>query len=277
MSKTIGIVSIKGGVGKTSAVSALGAAFANQFNKKVLLIDGNFSAPTLGFHIGLYNPEITLHHVLDGKANAKDAIYETEHGFDVIPGALVYDNMSKINPFKLSEKIRDLKRKYDIILIDSSPNLNEEILATMIASDELLIVTTPDYVTLASTLRAIKSAKERRTPITGIILNKVHGKDFELSLEDIENMSGSEVLAVLPHELDILEALSIGKPSTLHNESDSTVEYKKLAGSLIGEDYQDRRKKTFGKWLRVFMKKIPQQEINRVILKDARINNPFYK
>jgi MinD-like ATPase involved in chromosome partitioning or flagellar assembly len=110
MSKTIGIISVKGGVGKTSAVSSLGAALSNQFRKKVLLIDGNFSSPTLGFHIGMYNPEVTLHHVLDGKANVKDAIYRSEYGFDVMPGAIVYDKAAKINPFKLSEKIRELKK-----------------------------------------------------------------------------------------------------------------------------------------------------------------------
>ena len=37
MGKTIGIVSLKGGVGKTSTVVSLGAAIAN-LNKKVLLI-----------------------------------------------------------------------------------------------------------------------------------------------------------------------------------------------------------------------------------------------
>jgi len=51
MGKTIGIISIKGGVGKTTTVSALGAALANEFDKKVLLIDANFSAPNLALHL----------------------------------------------------------------------------------------------------------------------------------------------------------------------------------------------------------------------------------
>ncbi|MBU2052817.1 MAG: AAA family ATPase, partial [Nanoarchaeota archaeon] len=42
--KTIGIISLKGGVGKTSIVVALGSAIAD-FGKSVLLIDGNLSAP----------------------------------------------------------------------------------------------------------------------------------------------------------------------------------------------------------------------------------------
>ncbi len=270
LGKTIGIISIKGGVGKTSTVSALGASLANDFAKKVLLVDANFSAPNLGFQLGLYNPEVTLHHVLDGKAHINDAIYESGHGFDVIPGAMVYNfKDNQIDPFKLSEKLRELRRRYDVILIDSSPNLNQEILATMIASDELFMVTTPDYVTLALTLRAMKLAKDKRTPINGLILNKVYGKDFELSLKNIEDMSGVAVLAVLPHEVNIPEAHSKNLPSTMHMDSESSIEYKKLAAVLIGQEYKDSKFKQF---LNSFKSKHPKQEVNRAIFRKSRLN-----
>jgi len=264
MGKIIGIISIKGGVGKTSVVSALGAAIANEFDKKVLLIDANFSSPNLALHLGLVNPEITLHHILNNRADANEAIYETEHGFHIMPGALVY---KKINPIKLKDKIKHLRDYYDIILIDSSPTLNEEILATMLASDELFVVTTPDHVTLSTTLRAVKLAKQRKTPIKGLILNKVHNKNFELSLEEIEEAADCNVLAVLPYELNILKALSKNTPSTLHKQSESTFEYIKLAGALIGEDYKDPR---FKFKLKRLFGKIPKQEINRTIFRDER-------
>ena len=47
MGKVLGVISIKGGVGKTTLVSNLGASLANDFKKKVLLIDANFNAPNL--------------------------------------------------------------------------------------------------------------------------------------------------------------------------------------------------------------------------------------
>lgn len=269
MGKTIGIISIKGGVGKTSITSSLGAIMANEFNKKVLLIDGNFSSPNLGMHLGLDNPKTTIHHVIDGKIYAKDAIYESEYGFDIIPGAWVYE---KINPLRLAEKIRDLKRRYDIILIDSSPNLNEEILATMMASDELLMVTTPDHVTLATTMRAIKLAKEKRTPITGIILNKVYNKKFELNLKQIEEVSGCNVLAIIPHEINIQRALSKNIPSSME-KSASTLEYKKLAASILGEDYEHGWMKNL---IHKYSKNIPKHDVNRTIFKSERRVNPFY-
>lgn len=268
MGKAIGIIAIKGGVGKTSAVASLGGSLAKDYNKKVLVIDANFSAPNLALHMGIINPEVTIHHVLDGKAKAQDAICSTEHGFDILPGALIYE---KVNPALLAEKIRDLRRKYDLILIDSSPNLNEELLSTMMASDELIVVTTPDIVTLSSTLRAVKLAKEKKTPISGLIINKVYNKDFELSLPEIEKASGCSVLAVLPHEVKVMEALSKGIPSTLHKNTATTKEYRKLAGSLIGEKLIEKSgiKKMFNR----FIKAIPKQDINRAILKENRLKN----
>ena len=265
MVRTIGIISIKGGVGKTSAVSALGAALANEFGKKVLLVDANFSSPNLGLHLGLVEPEKTIHHVLEDKHKIKEAIYDSGYGFDIIPGSIFHN---RINPFKLREKLTEIKHKYDVVLIDASPNLNEEVLAAMIASDELIVVTTPDVVTLSTTMRAVKLAKEKKTPILGLILNKVHGKDFELSIEEIEDTSGVNVIALLPYEVGVLESLSKNVPSTMSGESKSTREYKKLAGMLVGQSY--KKDSLRGHLLR-FMKKVPKQEVNRVIMTQKRI------
>lgn len=266
MGKVIGIISIKGGVGKTSVVVSLGSALVNEFGKKVLLIDANFSAPNLALHLGIVKPEISLHHVLSNKANIKEAIYETDYGFHLMPGALIH---KKIDPFKLKEKINHLKDFYDVILVDSSPNLNEEMLATMIASDEIFVITTPDHVTLSTTLRAIKIAKQRNTKIDGLILNKVHNKKFELDLKEIEEATDTPIMAVLPYDLNVLEALANNTPSTSYKEkSDASIEYKKLAAALIGKKFKDTRFKTRMKNL--FRKNPEKQEINRLVFYESQ-------
>lgn len=256
MGKVIGILSLKGGVGKTSVVAALGAAIAN-FDKKVLLIDANFSAPNLGLHLNIIDPEITLNHVLNRTANLKDAIYESGN-LDIMPSS-IFERIN-VNPLKLKNRIKTLKRRYDLILLDSSPSLNEETLGVMLASDELLVVTTPDYPTLSTTLKAVKFAKQRGTPIEGLIVNKVHNKNFELSLKDIENTAEVPVMAVIPHDVDVLRALSEFSPSTIYKpNSKGSIEYKKLAAVLMGQKYKPFKLNNF---LRITPKR---QEINREI------------
>ena len=264
MGKTIGIVSLKGGVGKTSSVVALGDAIAD-FGKKVLVIDANFSAPNIGLHLNVIDPKITIHHVLNRTANVEEAIHKLDN-FDIIPASL-FDRI-EINPLKLKDRIKYVKRKYDVILVDSSPALNEETLGVMLASDQILVVTTPDHSSLGTTLKAVKLAKQRGVPISGLILNKVHNKNFELSLSDIENTSEVPVMAVIPHDVNVLRALSEFKSSVSYNpKSEASIEYKKLAATLIGEKYYPKR---FRDLFRITPKR---QEINREIFYERVFND----
>ncbi|MFH1607588.1 MAG: AAA family ATPase [archaeon] len=246
MGKIVGVVSLKGGVGKTSSVVALGSAIAS-FDKKVLLIDGDFSAPNLGLHLNIIDPETTIHHVLSKRANVKEAIHKLDN-FDVIP-ASVFERI-EINPFALRDKIKPLKRKYDVVIVDSSPSLNEETLAVMLASDEILVVTTPDFPTLSTTLKAVKLAKQRGTLVSGLVLNKVYNKNFELSVGDIEKTSDVPVMAVIPYDINVLRAQSEFIPSTAHRpKSKASEEYKRLGAALIGEKYKPVKMKNFLRWI----------------------------
>ncbi|MEK6844729.1 MAG: AAA family ATPase [Nanoarchaeota archaeon] len=258
MGKSIGVISLKGGVGKTSVVASLGSAIAS-FNKKVLLVDGNLSAPNLGIHFKIIDPKMSLHNVLDREINAKDAIHSLEK-VDIIP-ASIFTN-SQVNPLKLKDRMDYLKKKYDYIFYDSSPSLNDETLGVMLASDALFVVSTSDHPTLSTTLKAIKSAKERGIPIQGIILNKIHNKKFEIPLEHIEETLEIPILAVIPYDIHILEALSKFVPSVEHNpKSEASEEYKKLAAALVGEEYKPIRLRSFFRW-----RDPPKQDINRLVL-----------
>jgi len=259
--KTIGIISLKGGVGKTTTVVNLGAVLSNEFSKKVLIVDANLSAPNLGLHVGIINPQRTLHDVLNDKIDITQSIRSHELGFDIIPASLTPKVTS---PMKLKNKLEKIKSKYDIILIDSSPTLNQEILTTMNASDELLVVTGPDYPTLITTVQAVKSAKKKGAKISGIIVNKVKNKKHELNLNDIEDATGIPVLSVIPDQDFVSEALASCIPGAVYAPNkDFSIEYMKLAAALIGETYEDKR--ILSKIKGFFRPDLMRAEVNRML------------
>ena len=263
MSRTIGIIAIKGGVGKTTISASLASDLVNHYGKKVLLVDANFSAPNLGVHMDLLNPKKTIHDVLAGKARLNSAIYN-RFGVDIIPGSHVYNRI--INPLKLRDRIKSVKKNYDFVIIDSSPSLNEEVLSTMLASDNLFVVTTPDYPTLICSLKAAHLAKQRGKPVSGIIINKIRDPKYEVDLKEIEETTEIPVISKIPDDKEGVRALFTRIPIPVYNKrSGFSKEISKLSMALSGgEEKMPFWKRMFGNFKR--------EEVNRQILK-----NSFYE
>ena len=89
MGKTIGLISLKGGVGKTTLAVALAINLAHGYGKKILLVDTNYSAPNLGLHMNIISPRKTIHDVLASKEKISSAIHR-QYGIDVIPGNFLF-------------------------------------------------------------------------------------------------------------------------------------------------------------------------------------------
>ena len=260
MGKTIGLVAIKGGVGKTTLSAALAASLANDFKKRVLLIDGNYSAPNLGLHMNIVKPDKTIHDVLSGKAHLKDAIHHI-YGVDVVPGR--YASSQKVNPLRLRDKIRHIKKGYDFVIIDSSPSLNDEVLSTMLASDHVFVVSTPDYPTMSCSLHAAKMAKLRGRPIAGVIVNKARDSKYELGLGDIEDSIGVPVVAMIGDDKYAVKSLYVRKPLSLYHPKSKVGQSVKKIGYAMVNATEER---SF--WKKFAGGKFSKEEINRQLLRE---------
>jgi len=266
MTQTLGIISIKGGVGKTTVAASMAASLVNNYNKKVLLVDGNFSAPNLGLHMDIIDPEGTIHDVLSGQKRIVEVIH-SRYGVDVIPGDSFYHK--EISPLKLKNKLNRIKRRYDFVILDSSPNLNEEILGTMLASDALFVVSTPDYPTLSCSLQAAKLAKQRGKPIAGIVLNKIRDPSYELSLKDIEESTGIPVVARIPDEKIHVRSLFTRVPAILYKKgSKFSKEINSLNGAITGEG---EKQSIF----QMLTNKFRKENVNRQILREGFYTGVF--
>lgn len=264
MGRTIGIIAIKGGVGKTTISSSLASDLVNHYGKRVLLVDGNYSAPNLGLHMDILEPEKTIHDVLEGGVRIENAIHN-RFGVDVIPGSYVYEK--DINVLRLKDRLKTVKDNYDFIIIDSSPSMNEEVLSTMLASDNLFVVTTPDYPTLSCSLKAAKLAKQRGKPISGIIINKIRNPKYELNIDEIEEGLGIPVVAKISDDMNNVGALFMRIPTSVYyKKSRFSKEINKLSAALSG--MKERR----GVLRTLFSPNFGKEEVNRQLLRES-----FYK
>ncbi len=246
MTKFIVIASSKGGVGKTTTALNLGTALT-LFSKDVIVVDANLSTPNVSLYLGAPNVPITLHDVLNKGKKITDALYMHSHGLKIIPASQAFKDNSNIDYEKLTDLIRSLSGMAEYIIIDTSGGLREETIAGIKTGDEVLVVSTPELPAISDALRTIKKAKELGKKVSGIILTRAYEDELELSKADVEAMLETPVIAVIPEDETMREAVQMKNPIIhTHPNSPSALGYKELASALLGEKYVESIEKTEG-------------------------------
>ncbi|MDP3728494.1 MAG: cell division ATPase MinD [bacterium] len=253
--KTIGLLSGKGGVGKTSTAINL-AAGLNSYGKQTIIIDANLTTPNIGIHLGSPSNSITLHHVLQGKNSIHEALYRHHSGLYFIPGSLALENMEKLKVNNL-KAIKELKTDY--IILDGAAGLGKEALATLEHCDELLIVTNPELPAMTDALKTIRIAEELGKEVKGIIVTRTKKDKFDISLRNIEAMLEKPIIGVIPEDPTLREALALkGSIVYTHPHSNAARSYLRLAAAICGQKGEEEMKLNWiDKFFKVF-KRVPQ-------------------
>ncbi len=181
MAEIITVTNQKGGVGKTTACSALCGGIVAR-DKSVLAVDldpqGNLSF-SLG---GETDGRLTVYDVLKGEADLRDAIQHTSV-CDVLPAnimlsALELELTGSDREFILSDKLNKVKNDYDYIIIDTPPALSVLTINAYTAADSLIIPMMPEILSLQGisqlkeTIFAVKKYYNSKLTVKGILLNK---------------------------------------------------------------------------------------------------------
>jgi septum site-determining protein MinD len=243
MPKVIVITSGKGGVGKTTTAINLGAAM-NYFGKDILIVDGNLSTPNIGIHLNSPEVPINFNHVLQGKADVFEAVYEHESGVKIMPSSLSMKEFAKVDFGKIKDFKKDLKKVSEYIILDSVAGLGEEALSIIDMADELIIVTNPEIPAITDALKAIKIAEKMKKTILGIIMTRVRKDNIEMSPESVKEMLEVPILGMVPEDIAIKKALSLRDAVVhTHPKSDSARAYKEIAAKLLNVEYDSEQDK----------------------------------
>ncbi len=241
MARIIIINSGKGGVGKTTTAINLGASL-NKLNKEVIIVDVNLNTPNIGLQLGAPIVPVTLNHVLKGKANIEDAIYEHSSGTKIVPSSLSIKELTKFNTKKISEILKKLATLCDYVIVDSAAGFGEEVIAVFEAADEIIIVTNPEMPAVTDALKAVKVARQMGKEVNGVIVTRHTNAKYEMPLSSIKSMLESQIIGVVPEDKAVKEALNLRDAVChTHPRSKASKKYYEIARKISGEKIEERQ------------------------------------
>jgi len=222
-----------GGVGKTTTAVNLAAALeANGYD--VALVDADLGMPNVSEMLGV-DHEQSLHDILAGRATVSETLTEAPAGMTLVPGEPALEAYAEADPQKLRKVIKTLRRAYDVVLVDTAAGLREENTVPLELADGVLLLTTPDYVSLTDTTKTGELATRVDSEIIGALIVRVTDEN---DLSGTRDAFEFPVLGGIPADLDVVgdEPLVVTAP-----DSDAADVYRQLTDQLERVFFGDAR------------------------------------
>lgn len=156
----LSVTSGKGGVGKTNLSVNLATALAGM-GKRVVLVDADLGLANVDVLLGL-TPQKNLFHLFHEEASLRDILYPTDYGFSILPASSGMSEMLTLSTgqkLELLEAMGDLEDELDYLIVDTGAGINDNVLYFNLASQERLVVLTPEPTSLTDAYALIKLLK----------------------------------------------------------------------------------------------------------------------
>ncbi len=173
--RVIAVSSGKGGVGKTSLVVNLALALTEQ-NYRVIVLDGDLGLANVDVAFGI-TPRYSIKDLLSGEKGIEEILYTVDGGVKVLPGASGVIELANLDRGQLKNVLVNLGRLEkvtDILLIDTGAGLGHNVLNFICASDDVIVVMTPEPPSMTDAYGLLKSIKGQADRLNiNIVVNRV--------------------------------------------------------------------------------------------------------
>ena len=238
-SRLICVLGPKGGTGKTLTSTNLATALALA-GKKVLVIDLDLQFGDVALCLGL-PPEKTMYDLaispggLD-EDKLKDYVMTHDTGVDVLLAPARPDQASAITIDLLRDVLAIARRSYDFVIADTPPGFTAEVIATIDASSDLVMVGTLDSLSLKNTKLGLEtlSLMDYDPKKIRLVLNRADTR-VGISHHDVVTVLGSEPEIFIPSDREIPRSVNEGVPITLSRpQSYAAASFHELAALFTG-------------------------------------------
>ncbi|MBI3413046.1 MAG: P-loop NTPase [Candidatus Aenigmarchaeota archaeon] len=233
MSRIVGVLSGKGGAGKTTTAVNLGVALT-KLGKSVVLVDSNVNTPNVSLHLGMNFTPFTIQDIIENEPYIPQAIFIHESGLRVIPADFSLKD-GHVDIGELKNHMHKLAGDSDYIIMDCAPGLGPDARAAIDACSEFLIVTNPETPAVADAYKTYKAIKSINGKILGLVVNKVNNDGYELQAGEIENFFNESIIGIVPEDKSVRSAVQNRVPVIIHRPNSKAAKaYKKLAMHIEG-------------------------------------------
>lgn len=229
--KVIGVMSSKGGVGKSFVAGVL----ANELSKagfRVGILDADLTGPSIPMLFGLYGPVKTGQYSF--------VPLQTKSGVKIISANLLVEDGTQPFIWKNSVAGKVIDELYkevewgtlDYLVIDLPPATSESTVSVLesIPFTGVVIVTQPQELSTRIVLKAVRLAEKMKVSIIGLVENmsyfidpKSNEKQYLFGPSHIESLfedADFPILAKLPFSLDFSKLCDLGKIEEVHLPDD---------------------------------------------------------
>jgi flagellar biosynthesis protein FlhG len=250
LARVITVTSGKGGVGKSNTAINLAIQF-RKMGQKVIILDADF---------GLANIEIMFGAV--PKHNLCDLIYQKKSIRDIITwgpmdvgfisggsGITGMSNLSRENLSYIIQNLAELDAMADTIIVDTGAGISDSVLEFLIASGEILLITTPEPTSITDSYSLIKALRRHprfssETSQIKVIANKVTDeREAEALYRKLEAVVARYLhlpisyLGMIPQDAQLARAVMQQTPVSLNNpRARSAVAYEVIAAKLMNKE-----------------------------------------
>lgn len=243
--RIVAVTSGKGGVGKTNVAVNLSLALV-EMGYSVGLIDVDLGLANADIILGL-SPTYNLGHVFRGEKTLQDIIVEGPLGLKLLAGGSGVSDLANLNGWRLEvfiNSLDQLSQEFDFVFLDTSAGIHRNVMSFVLATSEVLVVTTPEPTSITDAYGLIKVIYQQnptaqislvvnmaRSPNEAeLVVNKLNSVLREFIQREVEYMGyilyEQQVNKAVAEQLPVLLAF----PSSMTSRS-----IKRMARILAGE------------------------------------------
>lgn len=218
-SKVISFFGCKGGVGKSMIATNVAVALAKRGAKVMLLdFDLSFGEQHLLLDIEPKDTIVELAQDPEGISIERVNSFSVLHasGVNLLAAPKSPEYAEYITPNHITSIIRSVRPYYEYIIIDSANNFSDETIAALENSDEIMLISNPDILSLKAAKNAISILTQLQIKEKARLVINKDTKSL-IKPKDFEEMLQMPIYASLPTDPLVIKSVNTGEPFILRS------------------------------------------------------------